>query len=54
MDRKDLYLGPIHIIIRGYNGDPQYGALLWGKEIGSPTIDVWIKQTLFTFRLKYK
>ena len=50
MNRKDLYVGPIHIIIRGYNDDPQYGTLLWGREINNPTLDIWFHKTLITFR----
>lgn len=54
MERKDFYIGPLHIIMRGYRENPQYGMLFWGKNIKDPTLDVWIKQTLFTFRLDDK
>ena len=54
MNRKDLYVGPLHIIMRGYREGPQYGTLFWGREVRNPTLDIWIKQTLFTFRLKDK
>ena len=48
MNRKDLYIGPLHIIIRGYNDDPQYGTLLWGSS--DKTLDIWFHKTLITFR----
>lgn len=48
MNRKDLYIGPLHIIIRGYNDDPQYGTLLWGNT--NKTLDIWFNKTLITFR----
>lgn len=48
MNRKDFYIGPLHIIIRGYTDDPQYGTLLWGSN--NKTLDIWFNRTLFTFR----
>lgn len=48
MDRKDWFLGRLHIIRRGYV-EPQYGMLYWGG-----TLDVWFHETLWTFtRTKY-
>lgn len=55
MNRKDWYLGPLHIIVRGYKENSQYGALLWGRKIRSTTLDIWFNKTLITFtRDKYR
>jgi len=43
--RRDWVLGPVHVIRRGYREDSQYGILLWGT-----TLDIWIKNTLWTIR----
>lgn len=48
--RQDYYLGPLHVIIRGYTDSPQYGALVWGCASRNPTLDVWVHQTLITLR----
>ena len=48
-ERKDYYLGPLHVIIRGYSQGPQYGILTWSIH-RRHTVDVWFSQTLITFR----
>lgn len=48
-DRKDLLLGPFHLIVRGYRDSPQYGVLLWGRR-RSRTLDIWVYRTLLTLR----
>lgn len=49
--RKDYYFGRLHLIVRGYRDSPQYGILMWRAFKSEPwTIDIWIRQTLYTFR----
>lgn len=50
-DRKDWHWWRLHIIKRGYRDDPQYGFILWGMRRNTPTLDVWIKRTLWTVRV---
>jgi hypothetical protein len=45
MNRKDWYLGRIHVIKRKYT-TPQYGMLIYRPL----TIDIWFNKTLWTFR----
>ena len=49
MNRKDFYIGSLHIIKRNYE-DPQYGILLWNRKPRSniPTFDIWFNKTLWT------
>lgn len=48
--RRDYFLGRLHLIIRGYN-TPQYGVLTWRAHRHEPfTVDVWARRTLLTFR----
>lgn len=48
--RSDWLIGRLHIIRRGHDQPPQYGFLLWGfKRRESITLDVWFRQTLWTF-----
>jgi hypothetical protein len=50
MNRKDFYIGSLHIIKRNYE-DPQYGILLWRKPRSHiPTFDIWFNKTLWTVR----
>ena len=50
-ERADHHVGPLHVIVRGYTDNPQYGCLLWGGRDGiGRTLDVWVRQTLVTFR----
>ena len=51
LERRDHFLGPLHIIVRGYRDSPQYGCLLWGgRRVGGWTFDIWLGRTLYTFR----
>lgn len=51
MNRRDWFLGRLHVIRRGHSGHPQCGCLLWGVGQGyTPTLDVWVLRTLWTFR----
>lgn len=50
MNRRDHFLWRFHLIIRDYNDPAQYGLLYWGKHRGQPTLDVWIRRTLYTVR----
>jgi hypothetical protein len=47
--REDFFVGPVHIIWRGYKSHPQYGFLAWGSA-RRWTLDVWIHQRLLTLR----
>ena len=47
--RRDWFIGPLHVIVRGYREPAQYGCLLWSTGHGW-TFDVWIHQTLWTLR----
>ena len=47
--REDYVFGPLHIIVRGYRANAQYGVLLWGDKTHK-TLDIWVRQTLITFR----
>jgi hypothetical protein len=49
MNRKDFYIGSLHIIKRNYE-DPQYGILLWNRNKRIPTFDIWFNKTLWTLR----
>ena len=54
MNRRDYLWWRLHLIIRGTGRDPQYGALLWRARNTQRrwTLDVWVKQTLFTLRAR--
>jgi len=45
MKRQDWYFGKWHLIRRSYGEHPQYGFLYW-----SGTLDIWLRQTLWTIR----
>mgnify|MGYP007090097874 CR=1 FL=1 len=50
--RRDWNFGRLHVIRRSYTEPQQYGWLLWGIDRPySTTLDVWFKQTLWTFRI---
>jgi len=49
MKREDYVFGPLHVIVRGYRGGGQFGFLLWGDR-RRKTLDIWVRQTLITFR----
>jgi hypothetical protein len=49
--RKDYYFWRLHLIVRGYTDEPQYGILMWRCLKRDPwTLDIWFGQTLYTFR----
>ena len=48
-ERRDFYFWRWHLILRGYGDNPQYGCLLWGRNL-TPTFDIWFHQTLITLR----
>lgn len=57
--RKEWRHGRLHVIKRDYTDPPQWGWLWWGATPGMrrhaitypvPTVDVWLGQTLWTFR----
>lgn len=48
LERHDWLLGALHVIVRRYRGDRQYGLLLWGERVH--TLDVWLGRRLLTFR----
>lgn len=53
MNRRDWYLGRLHLIRRGYESHPQYGWLIWSSAYNAFTawtLDVWFHRTLWTVR----
>lgn len=48
-NNRFLHAGPLHLIVRNYRDDPQYGFLAGGRR-GTRTLDIWVRQTLFTLR----
>lgn len=45
MNRRDWHTGRLHVIRRNYGRPPLYGWMWWNG-----TLDVWVRQTLWTFR----
>ena len=52
-ERKDYFLGPVHVIVRGHSESSQYGFLTWSIH-RKHTLDIWFAQTLITIRRNSK
>lgn len=48
-ERKDYFLGPLHVIVRNHSESSQYGFLTWSIN-RKHTLDIWFAQTLITIR----